>query len=200
MQKIIPLLVILVSVFGSANANSKSWYTYWGVGYSKNIFDQDLQDKLNDTSLQPNSSRISMGGDYWGFYWPAQNKSFIQGVVVSWAANLSGYDELENSIVVDNGTFSNIQYLYSYSRIYFNSSVIGKGLFYRGDIGVAKSLEFKLGENDEKGFSGVGGLLGVGYGIPVSDESRIMLGLNYSFKYISNAPTQSISFTLGGLW
>ena len=47
---------------------------------------------------------------------------------------------------------------------------------------------------------GNGVLLGVGYGIPVSSESRLIIGFSYTNKTIEDEKYNAAMFTVGGLW
>jgi len=47
---------------------------------------------------------------------------------------------------------------------------------------------------------GFGYLLGIGYAFPVSNDSRILVGVNFSDKRIEGDSWKSTAFTVGGLW
>lgn len=48
--------------------------------------------------------------------------------------------------------------------------------------------------------TGLGFLLGAGYGIPVSEESRELLSINVSNKDIEGNTVSAVTFNIGGLW
>jgi hypothetical protein len=88
----------------------------------------------------------------------------------------------------------------------FFGSEIGDGFFIRGDAGVAQVTfeEGFLKVTSERGF---GYLLSVGYAFPVSNESRILVGVSFSDKQVNfpngeigNSSWKSTTFTVGGLW
>ena len=85
----------------------------------------------------------------------------------------------------------------------FFGKEIGDGLFLRGDLGIAKAnltVNTFFGEYTAETDTGVGYLLGVGYGIPVSEESRVLLSLNVSNKDIDGENWSAVTFNIGGLW
>ena len=81
----------------------------------------------------------------------------------------------------------------------FFGSEIGDGFFIRGDAGLAQIIvkdDFSTTTSDR----GFGYLVGVGYAIPVSDESRILVSVNFSDKRIEGDSWKSTTFMVGGLW
>jgi hypothetical protein len=90
----------------------------------------------------------------------------------------------------------------------FYGREIGEGLFYRTDIGYSQARrtisftesDFSSGESVYGFGSGMSVLLGAGYGIPVSEESRVLILLEYRNAFIADNEMQSIGITVNGLW
>jgi hypothetical protein len=57
-----------------------------------------------------------------------------------------------------------------------------------------------VGSYEDASGTGMGFLLGAGYAIPVSEESRVMLSFNVSNKDIDGENWSAASFNIGGLW
>jgi hypothetical protein len=77
----------------------------------------------------------------------------------------------------------------------------GAGFFVRADLGLAfysiSSSERDL-EVDFK--TGYGGLVGGGYGIPVSEGTRLLLNVNYAMRLIEGDDIDSWGVSLGVLF
>jgi hypothetical protein len=187
------LLVILLLCPLQTFAAQEDWYTYWSFGFSDNSYPGGWDPVLDAAESQPGIDRTQGAMDIFGFYWPVQDKLNL-GFVISGsfdAFSLPGADVQVN------------QYLYGASVMKFFGKEIGDGLFLRGDLGIAKAnltVNTFFGEYTAETDTGVGYLLGVGYGIPVSEESRVLLSLNVSNKDIDGENWSAVTFNIGGLW
>jgi hypothetical protein len=115
-------------------------------------------------------SRTRLSLDMLGFYWPT-NPNTLVGVVVNGAT-----DHLDEPYVHFD------YYMYSVSALYF-PEIIGRGIFYRADIGsaVARLEGFVPGMGssvEETSDTGFGFLLGGGYAHPITEGTRITANVN----------------------
>lgn len=189
--KVILALLLLLPL--SINAKEESWYTYWSIGLSNNSYTDELDSALDTLESQPGVDRFEGAIDILGFYWPVQPKTIL-GFVVS-----GSFDLLSTPV----GDIQINQYLYAASAMHFFGKETGDGIFLRGDFGIAKAsidADTTVGSFEATSDSGTGYLLGIGYGIPVSDESRLLLSVNISNKSIEGDDISAVSFNIGGLW
>ncbi len=187
------LLVALLLCPLQAFAEQEDWYTYWSLGFSNNNYPGDLDSALDDLESLPGVDRAEIAIDMFGFYWPIQDKLNL-GFVISGSAD---------SFTTPVGDMQINQYLYGASVMKFFGKEIGDGLFLRGDLGLAKasiSTDVGGGTLTATSDTGLGFLLGVGYGIPVSEESRVLLSINFSNKDIEGDNWSAVTFNVGGLW
>ena len=190
-HRIIPLLAALLAA-PYVNAETETWYTYWGVGLSNNHYGDEIDDLLDYIDSQPGVSRTEFSTDLFGFYWPIYDQKTMLGFVVN-----SGHDEI--SFYGESLTISH--HLYSLSTMHFFGREIGDGLFLRADLGLAKaSLDTTLDNTLLVSETGTGALFGLGYGIPISEGSRVLLGVNYTVRKIDGETISSTMFNVGLLW
>lgn len=188
------LLVTLLWWPLQSMAAEEDWYTYWSFGFSNNSYPGGMDSFLSGLEAQPGVDRAEIAIDMLGFYWPIADKTTL-GFVISGTAD---------AFTTPIGDFQINQYLYGASLMKFFGKETGDGFFLRGDLGFAKaSISTDIGsggiytiESD----TGMGLLFGVGYGIPVSEQSRILLSINVSNKDIDGENWSAVSFNIGGLW
>jgi|GEM_PF-4341458 len=84
--------------------------------------------------------------------------------------------------------------------MHFLGSEIGDGTFLRGDIGMSRGVITSDLGGDSASKWGYGALAGVGYGIPVSKGTRILLSVDYSVRRIESETYTSGRLSVGGLW
>jgi hypothetical protein len=80
------------------------------------------------------------------------------------------------------------------------TSNIGKGLFVRGDFGASRLVLSTKGYGDESSKWGVGGLLGAGFGVPISSGTRLLLNVNYSLRKVEGEAYKTLQISIGGLF
>lgn len=190
-KRLLFALLLLSSL--NTNAKEESWYTYWSIGLANNSYTDELDTVLDELESLPGVDRTEAAFDLLGFYWPVQPKTIL-GFVVS-----GSFDKFDTPI----GDLQINQYLYAASAMHFFGRETGDGLFLRGDLGIAKAsidVNTTVVNAEETSDSGTGYLLGVGYGIPVSEESRILLSINISNKDIEGDDISVVTFNIGGLW
>ncbi len=191
------LLWLLLCISSSiAYADEEDWYTYWAIGTVNHDYPGGLNPELDSLEALPGVDRTETAFDMFGFYWP-QSENSLLGFVISGSVDRfeSRFSELQIT-----------QNLLGISGMRFFGSEIGDGFFVRVDAGLAQvTLEDSfLTVTSERGF---GYLLGVGYAFPVSNESRILVGVSFSDKQVNfpngrvgNSNWKSTTFTVGGLW
>jgi hypothetical protein len=168
----------------------EDWYAYWSIGVSNNHYPGSLDAVLNTLESTPGVNRTQLALDMLGFYWPVNNQTIL-GFVISGSA-----DRFEDSY----GDYLQLNhYLYGLSSMHFFGKTIGDGFYVRGDVGIAKiNMDSNFGSATSD--NGNGFLLGIGYGWPISNESRILVGLTTSSYSVESETYTTTSLTVGGLW
>ena len=192
MKKLLLLALLLCPL--QAFAEEEDWYTYWSFGFSSNSYPGWMDSGLNALEANPNVERVEIAIDMLGFYWPIQEK-LILGFVISGTA-----DALTNTLV---GNVQVNQHLYGASIMKFFGKETGDGLFLRGDLGFAEysiNNENAFGTFTKTSDTGTGILIGVGYGVPVSEQSRILFSINLHNNDIEGEGFSAVSLNIGGLW
>ena len=190
MKKLLLVLLLLSPL--QAFAEEEDWYTYWSFGFSSNSYPGDMDSVLNDLEALPGVDRAEIAIDMLGFYWPLDEK-LILGFVISGTAD---------AFTTPVGNMQINQYLYGASIMKFFGKETGDGLFLRGDLGFAKAAitEDIVFGGTTTSDTGTGILLGIGYGVPVSEESRILFSLNVHNNNIEGEGYSAVSLNIGGLW
>lgn len=195
-----------------AYSAKESWYTYWALGASTHSYDADIQAFKDFAQNQPGSfSNIEVASDLWGFYWP-WGDSTIAGVVVSSTSdNIYKLDLNEPNNLAEFYTgfpyisgaseyVSIRQHLMAASIMHFYGDEIGSGFYVRGDAGIAiLRIESDIASPVVKD-EGIGVLAGIGYGLPLSEDTRLLFGLSFKYNKIGGRDYRSTVFTIGGLW
>jgi hypothetical protein len=187
------LLLLLVSAIACpANAEMENWYSYWGIGFSDTTYPEPLDSLLDTLEATTNTTRIQLNLDILGFYFPVGSGSTIAGFVINGAADR-----------LDDGS-DNIQinlYTYGLSVMTFLGKEPGDGLFLRGDFGITKAvLTSSLSSSSIGSDTGTGYLIGAGYGIVLSEGSRLLLNLNFANRTIESENYSTTGFSVGVLF
>jgi hypothetical protein len=194
MKKVFLFIVVLVCFSGNAHAAVEQWYAYLGFGLSNVNYPGDLDRVFDEAEDLPGVTRTTICLDLLGFYWPVADNTVMVGGVI----NAVG-DMLEGN----GATISLNQYTYSVSAMKFFGREIGEGFFIRGDIGVAKlvlSVDGNGYDENEVSESGTGFLLGGGYGFPLSEGARLLVGANVAYRSIEDEAVSTTSASIGLLW
>lgn len=187
------LLVALMLCPLQSFAAQEDWYAYWSFGFADNKYPSGMDSALDALESLPGVDRTQGSIDMLGFYWPVEDKLNV-GFVIS-----GSWDAFQTPI----GDLQYNQYLYGASVMKFFGKEIGDGLFLRGDLGIAKAsttADTVFGSYEDVSDTGLGYLVGVGYGIPVSEESRVLISMNISNKDIDGENWSAVTFNIGGLW
>jgi hypothetical protein len=168
----------------------ESWYLYFALGYGRSYYPDPLQGIVDDLGSLPGVSHVGISLEVPGVYWPLHDNHTLLG------GSLNGigdrYELSGNSIQIN-------QYLFSFSSMHFLTGEIGDGFFLRGDVGIAwLNVQSSPGGSSSSN-SGFGILLGGGYSIPVSNETRITVNLNYSSRRVESQSYGALSFNVGVL-
>jgi hypothetical protein len=185
-----PVLAAAGNSIGDAERPGESWYTYWGIGWSSNTYPHEVE-KILDSAKRAGFDSVSASVDALGFYWPLPNNpKTLLGVVVNGAADYywKGSDNVQIS-----------SYLLGLSSMHFFGPEPGRGFFIRADFGMAW---YDMGSDisSENSNLGYGGLIGGGYGIPISAGTRILLNVNYAMRHVDGDNAGSFGISVGGLW
>ncbi len=204
------LLLLVISV--SAQAELEPWYTFWSLGISDHSNEAALESFIDDARNMPGSfTHGEVATDTFGFYWPLHDNILVGFV-------LSGTSEILSSLDTDEPDnwgefFTGFPYvdgasdylvvrqtLYAASAMRFYGDEPGDGFFLRGDAGVATlEIETEL-PSPIKDDTGYGLLVGAGYGIPVSGESRLLIGITCSYNEIGGHRYKATALRISGLW
>ena len=202
MSKYLPTVFILFTF--STQAKQEDWYTLWGAGIASNSY-SDIREKevnrLEQTDLKMSESKMNA----FGFYWPLSEQEILgvigNGITTSFSSSGNKCYGFKEVAYTDN-TLS-LSYLKFYGR------EIGLGWYYRGDLGLNSSKsrysenkcsdpsEFTRERDDD---NGVAVLLSGGYGFRYSEETRILVGLEFTQTFIENNEVNSVALTINGLW
>jgi hypothetical protein len=198
MKKMIVILSFLCVLLPSALfAEVESWYVYMGLGYSSTSYSGVMDDYTSAYYMDKN---YSLNWDMVHFYFPVNN-NFIIGP----ALNFVGDSYKDNYY---NETVSIYQYFFGPSCMYFFGKEIGDGFFLRGELGLSRMVISSSDSSETSGSNwgnGYGFLAGIGYGLPVSEGTRLLFTLSYSYKHSTSTDdyalnSSSINFTFGVLW
>jgi hypothetical protein len=197
--KLIAATTLLTSTL--AQAKIESWYTFWGAGVANISYSGERKEEINFLT-QKDGDSTGIHANALGFYFPIDNNS-IYGFVIDAATTSYNTDNIS---FIDSVSYSDSMLAFSYMNFY--GSEIGDGLFYRADIGynrAFRTIEYSFNDNessqDEYEFgTGASVLLAAGYGIPVSEESRVLVSLEFRNSFVDNNEMQSIGLTVNGLW
>ncbi len=186
------MFLIGQTVFAQDETNKlESWYTYWGIGYPAITYPSDLQAFVEELEDAPGVDRTRVGLDFLGFYFPVNQHKTAVGFVINTAADRFTY---EGEWVQIN------QYIYGASVMHYVQGTIGKGLFLRGDVGLAKVVTQNSDGVSESSDDGFGFLVGGGYGLNITPGTRMLINVNYARRSIEGDASQVIGLSIGGLF
>lgn len=153
----------------SGGNKDESWYWQFGFGGGTINYDNDTKKVLEDLDLD-GGTKINFN---LGFYWPLSGHRTMLGVATTAVNHANKKGDADISFMQSSLCFS---------MQHFLMSNIGDGLFLRGDLGfgrfttTAESGSTTISDSSE---SGLAFLVGTGYSIPLSDETRLPIGVSY---------------------
>lgn len=187
-----------VGAVGQLPSLNESWYTLWGLGFSKN----QIEDENGNNFFQGTSRNTSYNLDLLGFYWPINNHKTMLGFIINTTSD-SGKDSA-------GITWSVVTSQLGFSAQHFFGTNIGDGPFIRGDLGFTRAAsEARKGGNSFTADTNSKGsfLIGGGYAWPLSQETRLLLGLYYRYLpdlkydgYVDHVKGRIINLTAGFLF
>ena len=189
------LLLLSSPSFAERENKLESWYTYWGWGYAK-IY----PDNLNKFYYRTEGK--SFGGlsvDLFGLYLPLGRKTLAGGIMnlssTSWEYYYGPKHMVGSRQVVEVRN-----YLLGSSFMCFPQYEIGRGMLLRADVGLAwHGSRGTYGDRDYSD-AGIGFLLGIGYGYPMTPGTRLLLNVNFVRRIVEGDVADSIALTLNGLF
>jgi len=185
------LVVSMIPVKSYAGDNKlESWYAYWGLGYADIKYPTELDNLLTWVEKQPGVSHLSLCFDGLGFYFPRGPRTITGFVINTWGDRY----EINNESMQLNG------YLFSLSFMHFLNHRIGRGFFIRGDAGAAKFSIVSDGLGSSSSDWGWGGLVGGGFGIPITPGTRLLFNINYSIRHVEGESVGALEISVGGLF
>jgi len=187
MKKSLMLVVLLMflSSFSTYSwdyeAETDSWYSYWGVGYAFTFYPAAIQQTVDELTNSENVNHLPLCVDLFGIYLTLPNNSTLAGVIF----NLIN-DRYNNGNYGGQSIQYNHYLISASTQHYFEH--IGRGYFVRADIGLAYMTANNpyYSRQSAGSESGWGFLAGAGYAIPIEDGPSITLSLNYTHKLISS--------------
>lgn len=192
--------LVLGLMSSSSVASNEDWYFMFGIGKSDIQNDTDIESEITLADSSPGVDEFSMGMDLLGIYRPHKNiKELLLGLAIHCDAQffteeiLSGRSKITDDI-------STLNYTIALSSLYFPSKEHGKGMFYRGDAGLVRNMVIMDNSDDINEKVGLGALVGLGYGIPISSKTRILISANYSMSFVRGGEYKAGSLMIGGLW
>lgn len=212
--KYVPMtaLTFAMAVPSVVCAEAEAWYTYWSIGISRHSYDSTVQSFIDGAQNAPGAFARTEGSvDAFGFYWPVGDNTILGVVAHSTSDSLSRVDnngpssfsEIFAEFPYASGASEYMtisQSLYGVSAMRFLGREPGHGLFVRGDAGVVKlriDTELDAPIVDDTGYGFLGG---IGYGHPLSEETRILFSLTYSRNQVGGHAYGATSLNVGGLW
>ncbi len=195
MLKYITIFLILTTSMYSQgptkyqNKDIESWYFHIALGLASPSYYDELQ-KLVDIIAKNSDSHHSINFDI-GFYFTLEGDKGILGGTINGVG-----DRFESS-----GEWIQInQYLIGPSFVYYATNYIGKGLFFRGDLGLAYAVAHGSSGESRSTDTGIGYLFGAGFAIPLNNETRLQFYIDYSGKTVKEEQFNAFTFNLGFLF
>ncbi len=167
----------------------ENWYTNWGLGIPFIQYPDEFQtvlDQLESVGLD----NTALMFDLLGFYWPLGEQTMIGTSLNAWGDQYSGGGE----------TFQISAFTLGASVMHFLQNRIGDGVFLRADAGASRLGISSSLDTDITSEVGLGFLIGGGYGIPVSRETRILIHLNYSVRLVESENYGNLALSVSGLF
>lgn len=186
-------------------AEVERWYVYMGAGYAQTMYSGVMKEV---TTAPEMDKQFAFNWDMVHFYWPLGN-SFVLGPALNAAADCYSMTDPYSSVKNDVYVF---QYLFGANYMYFLGKEIGSGVFFRAEAGLSRLVidysSTNTGEENLAGSNwgnGFGHLGGIGYGLPVTEGTRILFMATYAQKQSTSVEgesldSSSINFTVGVLW
>lgn len=192
--------IVFIALFFSiyANAKAESWYMHYSFGAASDVkYGEEYQ--LVVDSFGENYDETKFVSDL-GLY-------FLSGKSVAWGFASHGVSHTFLDPITEE-SINLITGMFGVSFMMFTGSEPGSGLFLRLDAGTGVLMRKeekittsmfdtpKLKETQ----NGTGGMIALGFGVPVSEETRILVSGAYTYVDVRSGPVSFPSFQIGFLW
>jgi hypothetical protein len=177
---------ILLITSTTSFAQQESWYWGFGLGPGLSTYSGDLGTSVSNLSSK---SSIGLAGDL-AFYFPVADGKTVIGPSLFFVNNF-----INSSISIYQGAVA-------FSILHSFGSEPGDGFFLRADLGFgelsASSTVYASGTTVSLG-SALATAVTVGYGLPVSQQTRLLFQLRGEYL-IGSSGAGAIAFTFGPLF
>lgn len=179
----------------STSGNVKeSWYWGFGLGWARPNYSGDARSTLDAMKSLPGYESNGAGVVDVGFWWPLESHQTALGVSLNGISD--SYDVMGAHLYVE-------QNMIAFSVLHYFGDGIGDGFFLRGDLGPSRyRVDITgLGAGGVRAYAvseaGAAILLGGGYSILLSDETRMPFGFyvihNSADGHKTTTPTIRVS-------
>jgi len=185
--KIVICLIVLISItsgfaFNEGDRKLEGWYHMFTLGTAPNsTLNEFKYSDIQDVAIEM---------DFLRFYFPVSSNLMI-------GAGING-----NGIRLKDSDMQDNYYIYSLSAQYYMDQ-IGDGLFIRADYGATRAVVTGGSTTMSTDWS-TGFLVGIGYALPISQETSILLNVNYKELDIKvngiSSTFKTLGFSVGWLW
>lgn len=192
------LVIFLLLCSGAVLAKAEGWYFQFGLGMPfGEKFPTQINEKIDTVETSAGGEALSESKTSldFGLYFPTKSKNSIWGLTYTFSGFSKESDASIENYVIGAGIIG-----LSYQT--FTGSEAGSGLFFRFDIGRAAMVtEFTSSASIEsKTYTGYGGLAGVGLGLAMTEETRVLLGTNYNYVNTSIGKMVWLTGYIAFLW
>ncbi len=164
----------------------ESYYAYLAFGYASTTY-PTAAERYIDQEIRPFSpTHVGVALDMLGFYWPLADDQTLVGFVIAMAGDRYSYEDGSRSVQYTTS-------IVGASAMHFFGEIPGDGPFLRGELGLA-SISSQLVDGH-----GMGAQLSGGYGIAISDETRLLLQTGYAYRHLDTGNCSTWSLTIGFL-
>ena len=193
MPSIIYIVAIMMLSFSYSYAETEDWYVMLSYGEAENVAPDDIEQVITDNETTSGTHRVSSSAEI-AMYWPGVNKKLLFGFALN-----ASVDRVNNQDTSAN-EFSHNTYNISGSVLQFVDGTVGRGFYYRADIGRASSeFHYQNGDITVNG-SGNSLLVGIGYSYVMTRGTRLIYSLNALDMNINHQRYTSSQLALGILW
>ena len=177
MKRSLCLLAILVIALSAttATAGQRSVYFNLGLAWADAQYEDETEAFLDMIEDLPGVDRMSVGVDLTLYF--AVSPSTLIGATINGIGDR--FDDGDDDIQVN-------QYIYGGSVRHYMSGMIGRGLYVRGDIGMAKIRIDMSSGDDMTSDAGFGFLLGAGYSFPAFGDHSFSVNADYTSKSVED--------------
>ncbi len=172
----------------------EDWYLYWGFGAGAAVYPrtaQSIVDRREGVGSGGGKPSLATAIDVPGIYFPVPRRNSIAG----FAGSVSTKYELSNARYVDLD-----QYQASVSFMDFRGPQIGEGFYWRADLGASWLRVYEYSSSFKEWYAGFGGLGGLGYGMALSEGTRVLLQAAVAYRRFPDGGATTASMTVGLLF